>query len=130
MIKKFLREDQRMSVAAASEMASRLVQKESRGPGDLDNAMRRIEARYGVPYSVLWSLRYRKPKDILLGVFTKLRCAYWSECERQAAILEHELTLIEAEQNDVDPALVSEIEALVFRVRSEKAAQKSRKGRQ
>lgn len=122
MIKKSLREDQKMSVAAAQEMASGLVQRESRGPGDLDNAMRRIEAKYGVPYSVLWSLRYRQPKDILLGVFTKLRTAYQAECARQAALLEHELTITKATDNGLDAALVEEIEALVRKVRARQAA--------
>ncbi|WP_298966208.1 hypothetical protein [uncultured Roseibium sp.] len=117
MIKKSLREDQKMSVAAAREMATGLVQRESRGPGDLDNAMRRVEAKYGVPYSVLWSLRYRQPKDILLGVFTKIRAAYQAECARQAALLEHELTITRAVSDEIDPKLVEQVEALVREIR-------------
>lgn len=111
-----------MSVAAAKEMASNLVLRESRGPGDLDNAMRRIEAKYGVPYSVLWSLRYRQPKDILLGVFTKLRAAYQAECARQAALLEHELMRTKAVDDDLDQKLVAEVEALVRKIRAQKSA--------
>ncbi len=110
-----------MSVAAASEMARNLVHRESRGPGDLENAMRRIEAKYGVPYSVLWSLRYRQPKDILMGVFHKLRSAYEAECQRQASILEHELTVQKAVNDDVDPALAAEIEALAEKIRARRA---------
>lgn len=122
MSKKALPQEQEMSVAAAQEMASRLVQRESRGPGDLDNAMRRIEAKYGVPYSLLWSLRYRQPKDILVGVFTKLKTAYQAECARQAALLEHELTITKATDNELDQDLVAEVEALVRKVRAQQAA--------
>lgn len=121
MSKKFLRKEQVMSVAAAREMASSLVQRESRGPGDLDNAMRRIEQRYGVPYSVLWSLRYRTPKDILLGVFQKIQAAYQAECARQVSLLEHELTITKAMNDDVDQDLVEQIEALVRKVKERKA---------
>lgn len=53
-------------VAVASEIARRLVQAESRGPGDTENAMRRISSRWGVPFTFLWSLRYRPPADILM----------------------------------------------------------------
>jgi hypothetical protein len=120
MCKKALQETQKMSVAAASEMARNLVQRESRGPGDLENAMRRIEAKYGVPYGVLWSLRYRQPKDILVGVFNRLRAAYQAECERQASILEHELTVQRVTGHDVDPALVAAAEALLEQIRSGK----------
>lgn len=109
-----------MSVALAAEMARNLVQRESRGPGDLENAMRRIEAKYGVPYGILWSLRYRQPKDILVGVFNKLRSAYQAECERQASILEHELTVQKATNHDVDPALVAAVENLLEQVRAGK----------
>lgn len=59
-------------VDSAANMARDLVQREARGPGDLENAMRRIEARYGVPYATLWSLRYRKPKDIMASALLTL----------------------------------------------------------
>ena len=121
MTKSFLREDQKMNVAAAKEMAAGLVQRESRGPGDLDNAMRRIEMKYGVPYSVLWGLRYRQPKDILLGAFTKLRAAYQAECSRQVGLLEHELMMTKAVSDDLDTDLVEEVEAMVRKVRERQA---------
>lgn len=46
-----------------------LVNADVRGPGDLDNAMRRVEARWGIPFAALWSLRYRPPKDVGASVY-------------------------------------------------------------
>lgn len=105
-----------MTVAAARDMASALVQREARGPGDLDNAMRRIEQRYGVPYGLLWSLRYRPPKDIVAGAWQTLTNAYRAECERHARRLEHEIQTMKATRDDFDPALADEVEALVRKV--------------
>lgn len=68
-----------MSVAYVDEarrMAGDLIARESRGSGDLENAMRRIESRYGIPYGFLWGLRYRPPKDLLMGLFLRLQSAY------------------------------------------------------
>lgn len=114
----------KMSVATASEMARVMIQREAKGPGDLDNAMRRIEARYGVPYSFLWSLRYRPPKELVVSAWHSLRCAYRSECERQARLLQHEIAVMEAMDDDVDPHLVEQAEALVRKVLKEKAAKR------
>jgi hypothetical protein len=60
-----LRLGQRMSDAAyvdeAADWARRLTQAEARGPGDIENAWRRLETRYGVSFHTWWALRYRKP---------------------------------------------------------------------
>lgn len=93
-------EQKRMSptvfVDQASEWANHLVRRESRGPGDVENAMRRIEARYGVPYSVLWALRYRRPKDLTVSVYAHLHAVYMAEIDRQQRLLEHERSITEA----------------------------------
>ena len=78
------------TVETAIDIANRMVVRESRGPGDIDNAMRRLERKHGVDYWLLWTLRYRKPKDILLGQWNALIGAYHAECERQEKILTHE----------------------------------------
>ena len=56
----------------AASMARRLVARESVGPGDTENAMRRCEAKYGIPYQSLWSLRYRPPKRIFIDVYERI----------------------------------------------------------
>lgn len=83
-------------VEEASAKASWLVQREARGPGDLPNAMKRLEARYGIPYSTLVSLRYRRPKDILISVYVRISEAHRAECERQKRLLEHEASVSRA----------------------------------
>ena len=77
-------------IAEASQWASRMVHNEARGPGDTMNAMHRLEARYGIPWRVFWGLRYRKPADVMVGVYRQLQAAYTSECERQERLLAHE----------------------------------------
>ena len=77
-------------VDEAVEMARNMVARESRGPGDIDNAMSRLEARYGVPYSVFWSLRYKKPKTMDVDIFARIFFAYEAECERQQRLVDEE----------------------------------------
>src|ERR1700722_8876728 len=83
-------------VEEAAEKASWLVRREARGPGDLENAMRRIESKYGLSYSTLWALRYRKPRDLLVSTFVRIIAAYDAEIERQKRLLDHEATVSKA----------------------------------
>ena len=99
MRKKPLREEQMTDAAyveQAAKWANDLVIRESRGPGDTENAMRRIEQRYGVPFNSLWSLRYRKPKAIMCGLFDRLHHAYTAECDRQMRKMANELEITKA----------------------------------
>lgn len=99
MCKKALR-DGMTYVDQATEWAKELTRSEARGPGDMENAWRRLEARYGVPWRVFWQLRYRKPSDMLVTVYARLQLAYAAECERQMRRLEHETRV--ARQLSVD----------------------------
>ena len=74
----------------AREKSRWLVNRESRGPGDTRGAMERIGRRYGIPYSVLWSLRYRHPNDILVSAYFAIVQAHEAECDRQARLIQHE----------------------------------------
>lgn len=100
MCNSFLRKDQDMSSAVfishAADLSRRMVAREARGPGDVDNAMRRLEARYGIPYSVLWALRFRKPKTLDVGVFARIIGAHDAECDRQLRAIEHEREITHA----------------------------------
>jgi len=110
--KKKLQELQKVSgVAEAQEWARTLVNREARGPGDTKNAMRRIEQRYGIDYSTLYSLRYRPPKEIFVSVYMRIRAAYMAECDRQQKLLKHERTITEA-KGIVTSALVAASDAL------------------
>lgn len=94
-------------VNEAAGWARTLTQRESRGPGDIENAWRRLEARYGVPATTFWSLRYRKPKDVLASVYFRLRDAYEAECARQMRLLQHELTITKAKAGTSHPVVVA-----------------------
>jgi hypothetical protein len=83
-------------VDSAARWAEALVKAESRGPGDLDNARRRIARRHGLSHSILWRLRYRRPRDVLASVYFTLRSAYETECARQIDRLAHELEVTKA----------------------------------
>lgn len=83
-------------ISDARYWANQLVLRESRGPGDTENAMRRIASRYGVDFGALWSLRYRPPPRIFADVYFALRSAYQAECERQLRMLRHDLELTKA----------------------------------
>jgi len=116
---RLLRKTKMSSVDMASDYANRMVLREARGPGDTEDAMRRIEARTGIGFSTLWSLRYRKPKTIDVDIFQRIRAAYLSVCERQLATLKHELA-VETARGDADAYsdLVAEAEALVEKLKA------------
>lgn len=79
-------------VLEARRMASELLARETRGNGDTENAMRRVEAKWGVPFGFQWSLRYRPPGDVLMGLFMRLQAAYQHQLRR----LEHERSITQA----------------------------------
>ena len=106
-----------MSVAYL-DMAARwsrdLTQMRSRGPGDIENAMRAIERDYGVDYWVQWRLRYRKSalRDIGVSVFVALQNAYRAECERQIRKLQDEIA-------NSDPRDVASAERFLQEIKEE-----------
>ncbi len=77
----------------ARRLVNELLRLESRGAGDRENAMKRLGNRYGLPWRVFWTIKYRQPKDLLCGVMGKLREAHAAECQRQIKRLRHELTI-------------------------------------
>lgn len=94
-------------IADAQAWANKLLQPlqqlgEARGPGDMENAMRRLEARYGVPWRTFWQLRYRPPADVFVGVYLSLKAAYEAECERQERLLRHEREITKAKVQDFE----------------------------
>jgi hypothetical protein len=83
-------------VDRAVTWSKKLTRMKASGPGDMENAMRRIEREYGIEYGVLWALRYRKPKDILASWYFRLKAAYEAECQRQVRMLQHEIEITKA----------------------------------
>ena len=91
-----------------------LTRMKSRGPGDIENAMRQIEREYGIEYGFLWSLRYRRDRlrIISVSVYETIRAANRAECERQMRKLEHDIKRTE-EIAGADSAVVHAAKALV-----------------
>lgn len=84
-------------VDEAASWADLLVRREHRGPGDtLDAARLRAARKHKVPEQALWSLRYRKPKDIAGSIYRSLYRAYLAETETMEAKIAENLKLVEA----------------------------------
>lgn len=84
------------AVEEATKWIKAMIHRESRGPGDRINAMRRISNRYGVPYNLMWSCLYRPPKDLYVSMYEKLRNAYEAELNKGLNSLLHERRLTNA----------------------------------
>jgi hypothetical protein len=105
-------------VSQARSWADALLMREIRTPnGDFENAMHRLEARYGIPWRVFWNLRSRTPADVMVGLYRQLQAAYTQECERQERLLAHERHVAEAKVLTAEavartPAYVDEQEGI------------------
>lgn len=89
---------ERMSTAhveEAAEIAKWLTRREAVGPGDMENAWHRLETRYGLPWRLFWSLRYRPPREIASHYYARIRAAYDAERDRQMKLLRHDIEITE-----------------------------------
>lgn len=114
MCKKLLRVAQMSSadVSQARTWADDLIRWEATGWGDAGNAMRRVATRARVPFSKLWALKYRPPKEIASHVLSRLEAVHAAERERQLRKLADETSLT-ASIAGCDHAAVRAAEALL-----------------
>lgn len=109
----------RMSVAKATEYVRTMVHRESRGPGDIENALRRLEAKYGLPFWSIWHLRKGKAKTVEASLLARIEGAYLDMCKRQATSL---LSEIEESGDDVlDQDLVDRLRAILAEMEARQA---------
>lgn len=88
-------------VTDARNWADYLIRAEFRGPGDtIDAAMGRLERRHRIGRSLLWGLRYRPPKDMLVSLYMRLRDAYEAEIAKLDRRLSDEIRLAELTGKD------------------------------
>jgi len=120
MFPKSRKELPRMSVDVATAKVRKMVQRESRGWGDLDNAMQRLEARYGLPFWTLWHLRKGKAKTVEGSMLARINAAYLDMCQGQAQNLLHEIKTDAAADDDLDSDIAAELEALVAKIKAKK----------
>jgi hypothetical protein len=118
---------------SSAEMASgyvrRMVERESRGWGDQDNALSRLEAKYGIPFWSLQNLRTGRAKTVEAGLFARVRSAYLDLCERQVHQLQHEIAVEKAMHGGADATLEdleNEAAELARKIAAKKAARKGR----
>ena len=112
------------SVEVATGYVRRMVEYETRGWGDQDNALDRLEVRYALPRWTLNNLRTGRAKSVEAGVFARIRAAYLDLCERQVEKLQHEIA-IEKVLSEDDTSLEDferEAAALAARIAAKKAA--------
>lgn len=123
MLKNFWRGEQVSSVDVAADYARRLIDSEASGSGDVEGAMRRLEARTGIGYWAFWGLRYGRRKTVTADLYDRLRKAYLDTCERQIARLRHDLAIEQARSaDDTFDDLGREAEVLVEKLRQARAS--------
>lgn len=113
------------SADVASDYVRRMVEAETKGWGDQENALARLEARYGLPFWSLNHIRTGRAKTVEAGLFARIRGAYLDLCERQITKLQHEIAVEKAlNQDDSLQDLEREAEALAARIAAKKAERK------
>lgn len=90
-----------MTVAEASSMVRHMIHREASGPGDYENAMRRLETKYVIGFWTLDHLRKKKAKTCDIGLFARIRAAFIDHCGKQAARLIQEAETAKAVTPDV-----------------------------
>lgn len=110
-----------MTVEAASNYASMLVELEARG-SDTEAALFRLEQRYGLSPHQIMHLRSRRAKSCDVGPFARLRMAYLDLCERQVTKLQHQIAVEKATGDDDLEDLVREAARLAEKIAARKAA--------
>jgi hypothetical protein len=119
---KTVKQVQPMTVEAASDYASRLLEFEQRG-SDTESALFRLEQRYGLSPNQVLHLRSRRAKSCDVSLFARLRAAYIDLCERQVTKLQHQIAVEKATDDDDDLRdLEAEAARLAAKVQARKAA--------
>lgn len=111
------------SADVAAGYVRRMVEKETRGWGDGNNALTRLARRYGLSHWTLNHLRTGRAKTVEAGVFARIKSAYLDLCERQIQKLQQEIAIEKAlHHDDYFEGLEQEAEALAERLAAQKQA--------
>jgi hypothetical protein len=119
-----------MSAAVATKYVRRMVELETRGFGDTDGAMRRLEGRFGLPFWALWYLRQGRAKKVDSDLLHKIKGAYLNYCESMITSLQSELATEKAITPDADlEDLEAKASELAAEIKAAKIARLNRRGR-
>jgi len=95
-----------MSTAVASEYVKRMVERETAGNGDVENAIRRLARKYGLSFWQIMHLRAGRAKAI---------GAYLDYCEQQISELREEIAEVRGNDDRFED-LVGEVDLLASKV--------------
>lgn len=85
------------AVDRAASWADLLIGREHRGLGDtVDAARSRAARKHKLPERLLWSLRYRRPKEIGATLYLKIQEAVEAETQTMEAKIAENIKLLEA----------------------------------
>ncbi|NTG73270.1 hypothetical protein G6M02_07995 [Agrobacterium rhizogenes] len=108
-----------MSTALASEYVRRMVERETAGNGDVENAIRRLARKHGLSFWQIMHLRAGRAKSITIDAFWAIRAAYLDYCQQQINDLQKEVEEVRGKDDRFED-LVGEVEALAEKVRRAK----------
>jgi len=108
-----------MSTALASEYVRRMVERETAGNGDVENAIRRLARKHGLSFWQIMHLRAGRAKSITVDAFWTIRAAYLDYCQQQISDLQREVEEVRGKDDRFED-LVGEVEALAAKVRRAK----------
>lgn len=80
-------------VNEAAQWAAKLTDEAERKTGKTDTALETVARQTGVNQSTLWRLRYRKPKDLAVSVYMRLKAAFEAAEKRQYERDKHAATI-------------------------------------
>lgn len=118
------------SVASATRYVRRMAEIETCGFGDDDNALRRLETKFGIGY---WTLRYLKlgrAATVDSELLFRIEAAYLTYVEQKIGALQHELATERAVEPDADLELLeAEAQLLAAKIAAAKTRRLIRRGR-
>ncbi len=121
VLKKSLSEQERME--AALTMYKKVLAREVRGPGDVEDAMYRLQTFQGLDYWRQWQLKYRK--QACEEFVEQVRQAYLGMLERSVRRDIEALKIEQAKDSRSDAGntdLIAEAETLLAKIQAKKVA--------
>lgn len=110
-----------MSTALASEYVRKMVERETAGNGDVENAIRRLARKHGLSFWQIMHLRAGRAKSITVDAFWTIRAAYLDYCQQQINDLQKEVEEARGKDDRFED-LVGEVENLMEKIKAAKGA--------
>ena len=117
-------EHEMSSAVEAQSYVQRMVARESKGWGDTQPALERIQTRYGLPYWTLNNIRIGRAKTVEGGVLRRIKAAYYDMCARQIRSLQHELEIGGGHGGADNSDLLAEVHSLAEKIEAARQAVK------